>query len=107
MTPEIKTAWVKALRSGKYEPSDRPQALLQEADGRMSPIGVLIDVGCVGWWYYDKTIDAYRFDDQAFAISEADAAEIGLDGLTETGVHERFVKGWSFADIAEWIEMHV
>jgi hypothetical protein len=51
LKPEVKTAWIEALRSGDYK---QGRGLLCNAKDQMCCLGVLYDVGVDGDWSLDK-----------------------------------------------------
>lgn len=90
MNPELKAQWLAALRSGKYE---QGQGMLrQPIDGTFCATGVLADL--IG---YD--LNRYRYN-----IDNAVLKEIGLKPWQAGQIATYNDVGWTFDEIADWIE---
>lgn len=57
MKPEVKEAWIKALRSGKYKQGQRR---LRTNDGKFCCLGVLCDISGLAEWGTGKGPGAYQ-----------------------------------------------
>ena len=92
MNQKIKKKWVDALRSGNYLQGMGWLAY----EGQYSCLGVLCDVMCTFACYYEGFIDALPH----FVMKRA--------GLNKDVEHMLYyandVAGYSFSEIADWIE---
>lgn len=105
MTPELKAAWIEALRSGRY-----PQGRygLRSRAGAYCCLGVLCDVSGMGEWVDHKSgrlAYAYRGDVNAGSIPSAMLNAIGM-GHDRPGyfILMNDQERQDFAKIADWIE---
>lgn len=106
MNAEIKTKWIQALRSGKYE---QTKGTLHVQDNGYCCLGVLCDVfdssrwhieapgRCVSWSYNSGDIR------QGFP-PHALLQEIGLNQEFASRLADKNDKGATFKDIAQMIE---
>lgn len=108
MNKTLKTKWVKALRSGKYE---QGQGKLRSLQDEYCCLGVLASVtGCK--WRKDEDRFRYylknNFDEGGVRFSAHFLEEIGLNVEDEdTLIDMNDMEGSSFEKIANWIEKNV
>ena len=109
MDRRIKDEWIKALRSGKYQQCQR--ALRKFPGTHYCCIGVLADIYSkeVGEeWYENKAHGYFTFHDDSGNLSRyiLDWADI------DSNIERKLIKlnddqGFSFDQIADWIEENI
>ena len=104
MNERWKLAWVHALRSGDYVPSE--YGLHTEA-GAFSALGVLIDIAVDGWWIWDPGEHRYEYEDHTIAVPDSVLADVGLDRANERRIAVMQHDRRTFDQIADWIENNV
>lgn len=102
MTKAERDQWVEALRSGKYK---QAQGHLRDGDGYCC-LGVKRDIDGASWertesGAYCTEVDGTQFPSsitlERWGLSEADKWKVA--DLNDVG--------WTFAEIADWIEANV
>jgi hypothetical protein len=100
--------WVEALRSGRYR---QTTGVLRSLGGKFCCLGVAADVLIPEPWEHDpaRTL-GYTFEgnDDPHVLLAATRGRIGLkreDHDTLAGLNDN--RGWSFKQIADWIESNV
>ena len=116
LSPHIKSAWVKALRSGDYS---QGCTYLRSAEDAYCCLGVLCDLGTLGEWKLDG--NRYLYTSPVLESSSClfscngevglpCALEAGLDTVIGLDSHaqDKLIRmnddGTPFPEIADWIE---
>ena len=109
MNPEVKAAWLEALRSGEYK---QGKSQLKTNDGSYCCLGVLCDISKLGEWVRG----GYHVNDMDYAsafLPEAVKEWAGInseDPSYGNGIEDhlsyRNDKGMTFAEIADIIEQN-
>lgn len=101
MKKRAKSAWVKALRSGEYKQTSG--MLCDAKTGEMCCLGVLIDVTQDGDWRLEH--GRYEYECSAGAPDDNVRHDVGLNASNVVSlVNLNDALGYSFAQIADWIE---
>lgn len=102
MDPELKTKWVKALRSGKYKQGNGQLKLM---GGEYCCLGLLCEIHPDGKWM-NGIRPVYRFEgESAWAyLPNVLRERIGIDPFEEIDVAKLNDANKSFDEIADWIE---
>lgn len=120
MTPELKSKWLSALRSGKYKQGKKTL----NCGGKMCCLGVLCDVAGFDWHDIPGEEDHQMCDAGTDFIEEKKILnELGLspevheacfsmnDGTFKLGAKQKFdlkeLRSYSFLEIADWLETHL
>lgn len=114
MNKKIKTKWLKALRSKKYK---QGQTVLQTLDGKFCCLGVLADVCNTKWdgEYHPKDFSCTSGIKCSAANKKKDYAVLNTNFLKVVGLTSRVQDkltymndhGYSFSNIAKWIEKNL
>jgi hypothetical protein len=114
MKPEIKKAWVKALRSGKYKQGHTVLCRDTVDGARHCCIGVLADIAVDGWWVANSGVcdDVWTLSvgnlKSRCSLPPRKRDDIGLSD-NEQGklmyMNDQFLL--SFDEIADWIEANL
>lgn len=109
MDSELKQKWLDALRSGQYE---QGRGTMRTEDNKFCCLGVLCDLLDPGEWEQGPFTNAYFFDGMRDLPSTRVKKRVGLLGLL--GPHDGVSpvsklagmndSGYSFTQIADWIE---
>ena len=111
MKKNIKKAWVKALRSGEYEQG--VGKLCETIDGVdfYCCLGVLSNECLDGYWVKDENSakwyfhDSYTECDSVFILPHIITKDLKITEEKWMGIlSEKNDNGWSFEEIADWIE---
>jgi len=104
MNKKLKTKWVKALRSGKYE---QGSFALKAEDNSFCCLGVLCDVyGCEWTGAYVKLKGTK--EKQRSYFNDEGLKKVGLTNDQQCKLmHFNDQKRWSFKKIASYIERYV
>lgn len=108
MDPEVKQAWIAALRSGKYK---QARYKLKARNGAMCCLGVLADLQGKEW-VWDATDQEYvDFDGTSDVreIQKAGVKPVAARQLAEMNDGAPGIGGkrYSFPEIADWIEKNL
>jgi hypothetical protein len=119
VNPDIKQAWLAALRSGEYQQGQRA---LHTTDGRFCCLGVLCDLhakaGGADWGAIWNGSRSYvdRFDELPYEVQEWAELETGnprVNGVwlsvynDGSGEGDEPIRPHTFAEIADLIEAHL
>lgn len=105
MNADLKTAWVEALRSGKYKQTQK----FLRVDGGYCCLGVLCDISGEGTWAQDPWSNSSgysyegEFDTERLTPSMLHAFEISNEDA-EALMEMNDKEGLSFSSIADYIE---
>ena len=112
MTSELKQQWIEALRSGRYKQGIRALRDINEA---YCPLGVLCDILDMTQWEHSiwecgngQKCHIFSWRGSSVRLSYKARHDIGLPDsaqLTIMSLNDRL--GWTFAQIADWIEKNV
>jgi hypothetical protein len=101
MKAEIKTRWLEALRSGRYQ---QTQGKLRTDVGHCC-LGVLCDVVEPDSWRDDE--DGWRHGINRAYLPEHLCITTGLQGAETTPLMKMNDDGLGFASIADWIDENI
>lgn len=104
MNKDIKTKWLTALRSGKYQQTDGVLRSFKDIkDGEaFCCLGVLADIQGATWADYEPTLNGRRA-----AIADGLLAPFAAAGIwksTQRHLADMNDDGLSFAEIADYVE---
>lgn len=109
MKPELKTKWIRALRSGKYK---QGRGRLRTQKSSMCCLGVLCDITDPKGW--NRTGRTWSYGPADTMITRSMMDQLGIDGgvcsrlaCMNDGDKEERVKRHSFAQIADWIKANL
>jgi hypothetical protein len=97
LTPEVKTSWIEALKSGLYV--QQHKCSLRTEDNRYCCLGVLADILNPNLWRYKPHCGEYRW-----AHNNAYLPNHVLDGDIQSKLAGINDGGTSFSEIADYIE---
>ena len=100
MNPTVKAKWIAALRSGEYQ---QGQYALRTPDNKFCCLGVLCDVVDPTKWGHDYS---YSYDGNwdDVLIPSGLSSELGIGFATQDILSKKNDDGYSFNEIAEWVE---
>lgn len=102
MKPEFKKQWLEALRSGKYR---QGRMVLRNKHDFYCCLGVLCDIiDPEGWKPISVNGGVYSFDGDHKYLREFVMEETGLDVKEEHNLINMNDQGYSFEQIANYIE---
>lgn len=118
MDAELKTRWLEALRSGKYDQTTGVLNRVKEEsedDANKQPgyccLGVLCDVVAPDDWAEPEDADPYvryhRSAQSTGVLCDVFLKEVGLNSRVAGNLIGRNDSGMSFEDIADYIEENV
>ena len=108
MKPEVKKAWVKALRSGKYRKGKEYLRRQEGKHDRYCCLGVLCDVNGVRWHrkWYDSL--EYSVSGDCGNLTPRRLRQFGLTDVVQKAlIKANDERDWSFNRIATWIEKNL
>lgn len=95
--------WVEGLRSGKY--AQGKEYLRKE--NRFCVLGILADSQDPYAWSFDHRLKAYLWYGEIELLSETTVFEKSIPKDLETKLYKLNDEGYSFEEIADWIEEHL
>lgn len=104
MDATLKTKWLEALRSGKYE---QGRCLLRSSDDKFCCLGVLCDVADVQWSPGAGKFYAMGGELKAAYLPDSFKESFGINDSEERILTQSNDDGSSFADIANYIEANL
>ena len=109
MNQELKQKWIDALRSGKYKQGTGRLKQIINGESTFCCLGVLCDVAGLEWHLRNENIYGIEMPD-----SRINTAGLGDSPLFEISNEEQIklwtfndVRGHSFAEIANYIEINL
>lgn len=122
MDPELKTKWVKALRSGRYKQTQQQLKSIEGGKPYYCCLGVLCTVSREGKWN-DHADGFYLCDVPRYELKDGSGVEFdlklkdtlrnkpkvlfGLNVATNNKLVKMNDDGASFQAISDWIETHL
>ena len=108
MTPELKSSWLEALRSGRY-PQGRGALKSRDLDGsvRYCCLGVLCDLMDPNKWSLTPASLAYKWDGRAGTLPDYVKAELGMREKTGKLVVMNDNGCNTFHEIADYVEKNL
>lgn len=92
LRPEVKTAWLAALRSGDYK---QTSGMLQSEDGSFCCLGVLCDLSSQGSWSQMGDSDELRYMSQG-GTPHKSVMEYAFENFGDPGVDgDNCVRVWA------------
>lgn len=106
LKPEIKKAWLEALRSGKYEQGHQA---LRTVDSKFCCLGVLCDIVNPNDWHSNGPFAwTYGFHGEIGVTPRALRDDVQLDaGAEDKLINMNDVDGADFEHIAQYIEQNL
>lgn len=108
MDPDVKKAWLKALRSGEYK---QGKGTLCRVDSKgtysFCCLGVLADGALYADWHLDEELGTHRLRTsrgEASVMSDDDLEKVGLSDETQYALSDANDCGLRFSTIADAIE---
>lgn len=104
MNKEIKKKWIEALRSGRYK---QGQARLRSVNDEFCCLGVLLDVLGEGKWEESNYGKYYEINLQDHVLDLVVREKVGLKDDDHRTLMVKNDRGYSFNEIADWIEKNL
>lgn len=106
MNKDIKEDWLEALRSGEYE---QGYAWLEQ-DGMQCCLGVLCDIMDLGWkevTFNNVALREYNFKPEGSSLTTFYGEGTGLTFQQADTLMRMNDQGFTFEEIADWIEVYL
>ncbi len=111
MNPEVKAAWLKALRSGEYQ---QGKSQLKTPEGAYCCLGVLCDISKLGEWDADNKYNVTEGEDYGISFlpygvrewAGLNSTDPGYGNYDDSYLSHRNDCGATFAEIADIIEQN-
>lgn len=101
MTPELKTKWLEALRSGNYK---QGQNRLRHKDETFCCLGVLCDVVDPSKWLSIRGDESYLYGDSRGFLTFSLLQEVDMTDSQQRKLAGLNDEGTTFSEIADHIE---